>query len=457
MLPLNEKNDPAAKEDFMNQPKKTSPFRYAVGMFGTSIPINMFKTYAAAFYVIGHGVTTAQFSMVLFFYTFVDAIDNPVYGFLSDRTRTRWGRRRPWLVIGAPLLALCFIGFFNIPAGPVGGGIVSYMLLMYILTGTLDSLINANYGALFPELFTSDAERAKSNAMRQAFQLLAMVISIALTPLVTDALGYGLTSILYGSLAVAVILYCTFGCHETAQAEELQKPRLLATLRDLLTNPKFWIFGLTNAFYSAAMSLVMSAVPFYVKYTLGLDSMANTVLLGMVLLFAMAGVSVWAAFVKKHSLMPVWRIALIALTLSFLPLYFVSGLIPAVAASCLLGFGYAGAITTMDLIGARIMDEDTRKNGLRREGTYASAMGFMNRLSGFFTSFAFLIVGRIYGFESGEIPGPRPHDAARFLMVVFPLCVMAVSVLCSRFLKFPEAGAGSPSPSEDGAAKKESV
>lgn len=75
----------------MNQQKKTSPFRYAVGMFGTSIPINMFKTYAAAFYVIGHGVTTAQFSMVLFLYTFVDAIDNPVYGFLSDRTRTRWG------------------------------------------------------------------------------------------------------------------------------------------------------------------------------------------------------------------------------------------------------------------------------------------------------------------------------------------------------------------------------
>ena len=302
------------------------------------------------------------------------------------------------------------------------------------------SLINANYGALFPELFTSDYQRAKSNAMRQAFQLLAMVISIALTPLVTDALGYGLTSIIYGILAVAVILYCTFGCHEITRTEDLQKPRLFSTLRDLLTNPKFWIFGLTNAFYSAAMSLVMSAVPFYVKYTLGLGSMANTILLGMVLLFAMAGVSVWAFFVKKRSVMPVWRIALAALTVSFLPLYFVSGLFPALAAACLLGFGYSGAITTMDLIGARIMDEDTRKNGLRREGTYASAMGFMNRLSGFFTSFAFLIVGRIYGFESGEIPGPRPHDAARFLMVVFPFCVMILSVLCSRFLKFPEDG-----------------
>ena len=116
-----------------------------------------------------------------------------------------------------------------------------------------------------------------------------------------------------------------------------------------------------------------------------------------------------------------------------------SGFVPALAASCLLGFGYSGAITTMDLVGARIMDEDTRKNGLRREGTYASAMGFMNRLSGFFTSFAFLLVGWLYGFESGDMPGARPHDAARFLMVVFPLCAMLLCVVCSRFLKFPEA------------------
>lgn len=70
--------------------------------------------------------------------------------------------------------------------------------------------------------------------------------------------------------------------------------------------------------------------------------MANTMLLGVVLLFAMAGVSVWAFFVKKRSLMPIWRTALIALALSFIPLYFVSGFVPALAASCLLGFGYSG-------------------------------------------------------------------------------------------------------------------
>ena len=90
---------------------KLKSFNYAIGMFGTSIPINMLKTYAAIYYIDSLGMTTPQVALMLLIYAFIDAIDNPVYGFLSDRTRTRWGRRRPWLVIGTPLLILGFYRF----------------------------------------------------------------------------------------------------------------------------------------------------------------------------------------------------------------------------------------------------------------------------------------------------------------------------------------------------------
>ncbi len=76
----------------MSNPRLKS-FNYAIGMFGTSIPINMLKSFAFIFYVDGLGMTTVQFSLMLLIYTFIDALDNPVYGFLSDRTRTRWGRQ----------------------------------------------------------------------------------------------------------------------------------------------------------------------------------------------------------------------------------------------------------------------------------------------------------------------------------------------------------------------------
>lgn len=412
-------------------------FNYAIGMFGTSIPINMFKTFAAIFYVDRLGLKTTQFATILFIYTFIDATDNLVYGYLSDRTRTRWGRRRPWLVIGTPLLILGFILFYSPPALK-DSPLFIYCLLLYIFTGTLDSVINANYGALFPELFTTDASRASTNALRQAFQLVAMIISIALTPIVTDALGYSLTSIVYGILGGAVILYMTFTSQEVSMEEVKEKPKLWDSIKSVITNRKFWIGGLANAFYSAAMALVLGSLPFYAKYTLEISSGQSTLLFASVLVIAIACVAVWAALVRKHGLMKIWRLALLSLAVAFLALSFAFSLSTAMIGAALVGFGFAGVITTMDLIGAKIMDEDTRKHNVRREGIINNALGFMNRLNGLFTSFAFVLVATIYGFESGDNPGPQPGAAARFMLTYFPLVLMLISFGFSWFIDFKD-------------------
>ncbi|MFO7636693.1 MAG: MFS transporter [Clostridia bacterium] len=416
--------------------KRTNPFRYAIGMFGMSIPVNMFKTYAAIFYVVNLGLATKQFALVLFIYTFVDAIDNPVYGLLSDRTRTRWGRRRPWMVIGTPLLILFFILFFSPPEFVSERSLFIYVLLMYILTGTLDSLVGANYGALFPELFTDEFRRAKANGMRQVFQLAAMIISIALTPLIADRIGYTNTAILYGILALAVILYCTYGCHEKKEYASMERPAVMASLKALVTNPKFWIFGLTNAFYTAAIALVQQAVPFFVIYSLNLDKHNSAFMLGTVALVAIASIVFWVWMVKRVTLLPAWRAALVVLALGFIPLYFANDLISAIVFCSIIGFGVAGVMATLDLIAARIMDEDAKKYGIRREGLFISAMNVMNRLGGLFISLGYLLVHFLYGFESGDQPGLDPDGASRFLMVIFPFMAMVVCCAFSWFMHF---------------------
>ncbi len=425
----------------MNKPRASS-FNYAIGFFGLSIPINMLKTFAFTFYVLERGVTVTQWGLMMLIYAFIDALDNPVYGFLSDRTRSRWGRRRPWLTIGTPLLILFFVAFYNLPAFLAGNAVFAYCLLFYVLTGTLDSVINANYAALFPELFPNDTLRAKTNAMRQAFQLVAMIISIALTPMVTERLGYGLTAILYGLLGGGVILYMALTCRERDPEPEEAKPELWQAIKDLVTNRKFWIAGFANAFYSAAMSLVLASVPFFVKYALGLSSGQSTFLLAAVLLIAIACVALWAWLVKKFTLMPIWRAALITLAVAFVPLHFANSLVTAIIFSAFIGFGFAGVITTMDLIGAKIMDEDTQKHHLRREGIIANALGFMNRLNSLFTGAAYLLVSRLYGFQSGENPGTQPDAAARFLMTIVPPVLMVISFAFSWFIDFKEESHG---------------
>lgn len=420
----------------VSKSEKMKTFNYSVGMFGTSIPINLLKTFAFVYYVDTLGVTAAQWGLIMLIYTFLDAIDNPVYGFLSDRTRTKWGRRKPWLVIATPLLALGLIMFFSPPSTLTGNSLFVFAAVFYMLTGTLDSVINANYAALFPEVFTDDAGRAKANALRQAFQLLAMIISIALTPMVVKALGWSLTAIVYGILGGAVILYMALTSKERPVEADEKKPELWDSLKSLFKNKNFWVAGFTNAFYSAAMSLVMAGVPIYAKYALGVSGLKETLLFASVLIVAIASVALWASWVRKFDLVKVWRAALIVMTISYIPLFFARSYTVALACAMLVGFGFAGVITTMDLIQARIMDEDQAKHQVRREGIIANAMGFMNRLNGLFTSVAYLLLTKLFGYVSGEVPGSQPDMASRFLLTVFPFVMMLISVGFSFLSEF---------------------
>lgn len=421
--------------------KKTSPGRYGFAMFGTSIPINMFKSFAAIYYVDTLGLDMQKYALIPLIYAFVDAIDNPVYGFLSDNTRTKWGRRRPWLLIGTPLLVLFFILFYNVPGFVQSdkGMLFIYMLLMYILTGTLDSLVNANYGSLFIELFKKDEDRAKTNGIRQICQLFAMAISIALTPMITEKIGYQLTAVIYGVLALAVMMYCFWGCRETdISYEEMEKPKLIPSIVALITNPRFWIYGLAGAFYSAAFSLISQALPFYVKYTLGLGGSTTTIMLGIVLGVAVIGILIWSRLSKKIPIMTVWRIGFIIMAVSFIPLFFVKTLPFAIAIAAVIGIGVAACLTTMDCIGAKIVDDDYRKHGVKREGIINSLMGVMNRLNGLYISLAFFVTSYLFGFENGDNPGENPALAAKVLLCVFPAAAMIIASVVTFLLKFPE-------------------
>jgi len=419
--------------------RPTKPINYAIGMFGTSIPINMFKTYAFIYYVDQlSAITTEKFAMILAIYTVLDAIDNPIYGFLSDSTRSPWGRRRPWLVIGAPLLALSFIMFFSVPAGLGEGSVFWYALIMYMLTGTLDSLINSNYGALFPELFKTEKSRAKTNALRQVFQLLAMIISIALTPMITKAIGYHNTALIYSILAVSVILYMTFTSHETPEAQKLPKPNLFASIWAIAKNPKFWLYGLTNAAFFAALAVLQQSVSFYAKYVLHSEGAAATIMLATVIIVAMLAILAWVQIIKRIHLMKTWRLALLVVAVALIPLFFTQTLLASTLALIILGFGYGGVTVTMDIVSARILDEDKARYGIQREGTFTSLTGILNKTSGLFAAIGFFMVSRIYGYQSGEVPGAQPADAARFLISIFPFIIMVVCCLLSLLLHFKD-------------------
>lgn len=427
-------------------PPRTRPARYAVGMFGTSIPINMIKGSMVLFYVDILGLDVRLYGIVMFVYAIIDAIDNPVLGYLSDRTRTRWGRRRPWLLVGAPLLVACFVGFFSAPETLDGVALVVWFATFAILCEAFDSLLNANYGALMPELFPRERERSVANAMRQGFQLGAMVISLAITPVLTTSVfgteettvGFQVTAIIYGAIALVAIVFMALGIREDPQVSTKPKPVFFGTVKVILTNPKFWQIGLASACYLSAMGLVLTGVQLYVRYSLGLPVANALYLQGIVIVFSVGFLAVWTRVVRAVGAPRVWRMAFTLLALSFVPLFFATSLVTAILAGILVGIGYSGMLASNDLVIARVLDDDAARYGERREGLFLSAFGFFGRLSGVVSGVALASLGLFFGYYSGDRIGDQPDLAWRFYVCAYPGLVAALGAVIAWSIRVPE-------------------
>ncbi|GAA2212058.1 MFS transporter [Nonomuraea monospora] len=429
----------------VSDPGRTPAWRYAIGMFGTSIPINMIKGSMILYYVDILGLDVRAYGAVMVIYAVIDALDNPLLGHLSDRTRTRFGRRRPWLLAGAPMLAACMIAFFSAPSSLEGMGLVVWFAVFAILCEAFDSMLNANYGALLPELYPRERDRAVANSLRQGFQLVALVISLAVTPLLTTSVfgteesteGFQTTAVIYGVVAVVVIAFMALSARERPRYSTRERPRLLPSVWSIVRNPLFWTVGLTGACYGIAMALVLSGIQLYVRYSLGLPVVNALYLQGVVILVSAAGLAVWTRVVARRGAMWAWRIAFAALAVSFAALFFATDLVTAIAAGVLVGAGWSGMLATNDLIVARVLDADATRNGEHREGLFLSAFGFFSRLNGIVTGLALTSLGVFFGYNSGDDPGGDPGLAFRVYLCAYPFVLTAIGAVAAWLISVP--------------------
>lgn len=254
--------------------------------------------------------------------------------------------------------------------------------------------------------------------------------------MLVDNFGYVSVALVFGVMAGAVIIFCALGAREDPVAMDTTPPRILASIKAMITNPKFWLIALTSGAYSSGMALVLAAVSFFVTFTLGLELTYATYLLAAVIGSSVLCLALWTVLVRRFGPEIIWRIALIALALALLNLSRADSLPTAIGYGLLVGLGYSGVMATMDLIVARLLDEDTARTGERREGMFLAAFGFFNRLNAAFIGLAFLVVEARYGFVSGDVPGAQPDAAARFLISYMPAIAVSVAVGLSMFVRF---------------------
>jgi len=420
-----------------------SPTTYALGMFAMMIPTQAFSSFYSYFYVekLGLGVGLATLARVI--YLIWDAANQPLFGYLSDRTRTRWGRRKPWIVSSIPLFMATFIMVFAVPDGLSGFSLFGWFVVALVLFEGVSTIIWVNYGALFPELFRGDRARAKASAVQQGYQIAAILIASVLTPILFAAVGFGYMSVVFAVVFAVFMIGFVVTTQENKQASVEPPLPIMEAFRSTLRNKQFWIFNIANSFAQTVNGLLGSSIPFYAKYVLHVPEPQVSLLLASVFVPVIPLVAVWYWIVRKIGGLRGWRLSLIAYGLSVIPLWFATGLGTGIAAGIVVGFGLAGFLVTPPVVTGQIIDQDYEQTGSRREGVYTAVGGFITRSSGLISALAFWIVGMIFGYVSGENPGPDPESTFRYLISVVPLCLLAVSMIISFFLpRLPVGGSG---------------
>ena len=203
----------------------TTKFAYGSGDMGPAITANILAFFLLYFFTNVAGLPAGLAGSILAIGKIGDAINDPIAGILSDRTRTRWGRRIPWMLFGAIPFGILFFLQWIVPNFSADPNVNKWCLFFYyIIIATLFNLaytaVNLPYTALTPELTQDYNERTTLNSFRFAFSIGGSILSLILATIIFQSYPdnpkqqYLVLGIVSSLLSVVAILWCTFRIQE---------------------------------------------------------------------------------------------------------------------------------------------------------------------------------------------------------------------------------------------------
>ncbi|MFM7202603.1 MAG: MFS transporter [Myxococcota bacterium] len=377
-----------------------------------------------------------------------DVIIDPFMGMATDRTRSRWGRRRPWLLAGALLLPLSFWAMFTVPALDSSTQRGLYVSALYVLAALGFTFFQIPYIAMPAELSPDPHERTRIVSYRMAFMTAGILAGGALAPMLVKWGGGGEPGYrLMGLVLAAVLLASMLGSFwMTAKAplKELAHHELLPGLRESLSGLKsraFLCLAGGSALVFCGVSVVLAAVPFYTRYILGRGEETVTLLFVCLVLPAMLTMPLWVKLARRigKRLTYILSVSLFALgTLIFL----VGASVPIwvlYVVTAGMGVAYAGSQLLPFSMLTDVIQYEGQRSGLRQEGVFT---GLWTATEGIGMAGGALVAGailQVMGFQeaSGGVEvaqTPQALQGVVWVMSLIPsaLCLLGLPLL-SRY------------------------
>lgn len=438
------------------------PFRemlaFGCGDFASVLYWQTFMKYLPYFYTDIFGLTAGTLGTMLLVSRWWDGVNDPLIGMWADRTVTRWGKFRPFILFGCVPFAIAGILTFTTPGFGESGKLIwaycTYNALMMLYT-----TINIPYTALMGVMTNRAAERTRLSSIKFIFAFSAgMVISATLLPMASylgkgnPQLGWQLAFVIVGAVAVGFFLLTFFGTKERIMPAVDHNTSVLKDLKYLLTNNAWVLLLATTLTWILFVALRSSVSTHYFKYFI-YAGVPDTPMPFLGTTFTLDGlVSSFNTLGQAAAVLGVVAVSLVAGRLPkkglFIGLFVVQ--IASTASYFFLQPGQLGAIFVLEIFGSFVgaplpvlmwaMYADTAdygewKSGRRTTGLVFSASTMSQKFGWAIAAFIAFQLLQSVGFVANEIPSDAVKGSLVQLMSIYPAALGILSIII--FLFYP--------------------
>lgn len=374
-----------------------------------------------------------------------DAVTDPMMGYISDRTRSRWGRRRPYLLFGAIPLALTMWFFFTNPKIESPALLAVWAAAALCFLNTAYTVVNIPYSSLTPELTKDYHERSSLNGFRFGFAVIGTILGAgAVLPLVgifgsDRSAGFSFMGAVLGAVMAASTLVTFFAVKEPDHSHEPRPTeKFLPTFLAVFRNKPYVIVLLTYALNLTALNFVQGILVYYFKYIYKNEGM-TTVAMILLLVTAMACIPISVLVSRKIGKKRTYQICFAILSSTCLLIYFLGHtlgmnffLAMMVYGGIGVGFGYVAPWAMVP----DAIEFDAVRTGNRKEGAFYGMWTFTSKVG---TSLAIALTGAILGAAgyAANLAEQSASSLAAIRLIVGPIPALVFFLALLLIERYP--------------------
>ena len=347
---------------------------WGVAAMGTALISGIYGALLPIFYQDYLGLSAYWITLASAIYAVWNAINDPLFGYITDSTRSKHGRRIPYMRYTAPFLGLTFVLVWLAPAKSGDLMLFWWMLISMLLYDTCYTIIGLAYASLLPEVSESEHERNGLQISASLFGLVGMVLGFLIPDFFRPKAGatpsfypLQIAMVVVAIVCVLLIIATTLKVKERPIFTQVDEPiKLFDAIRMTLVNRSFLVLVSANFMSILMQALILGAVFYLADYVL---KMSTITLLACLFTPLLLGVPATSFIRQRLGVVGAQQLLLLIAGVGMIMIGFVpTGLIPICIG--LAGFGLSGPQTLTNLMFAQVADEDELHSGVRREGAF---------------------------------------------------------------------------------------